>query len=315
MRKVYFMAVAIVIGLSAKAQLTEGFESYPLGPYFGGNWTNWDLTNIADENIIISNDYASEGVQSGYIGGNEIQDPILNVGTHQGGLWTYSMDIYIEFFASGYYNAQHDLNALGTSGNWGYEVYIGLDPTQTGSPQDPGTFYFTSAGTAYPFSYPEEEWFNFAVEHNLDTNIVRIFYNGQEVQFQDQGGNIVQIPFGSDPVYQGKIGGFDYYSAGPSVSMYIDNIKFYQGGFTMGVNDVAVNSIEVYPTVTKDLVNIVSKSEINSVAVFNTLGQQMMKLSPNKSETQVNVSSLPAGVYMLRIQSGKELTTKKIVVK
>ncbi|MDD3771038.1 MAG: T9SS C-terminal target domain-containing protein, partial [Weeksellaceae bacterium] len=125
MKKFYLLATALVFSLSANAQLTEGFEDYPLGPYFGGHWTNWSQIDIADENILIVSDYASEGVQAGYIGGNGIQDAILDVGMKQGWIWTYSMDIYIEFFASGYFNAQHDLGSMGTTGNWAYQSYIG----------------------------------------------------------------------------------------------------------------------------------------------------------------------------------------------
>src|SRR5690606_40108392 len=72
-----------------------------------------------------SSDLASSGVQSGFIGNDEIQDPILDVGMKTSGLWTYSMDIYIDFGASGYFNAQHDLASLGTTGNWAYQCYIG----------------------------------------------------------------------------------------------------------------------------------------------------------------------------------------------
>lgn len=315
MKKFYLLATALVFSLSANAQLTEGFEDYPLGPYFGGHWTNWSQIDIADENILIVSDYASEGVQAGYIGGNGIQDAILDVGMKQGGIWTYSMDIYIEFFASGYFNAQHDLGSMGTTGNWAYQSYIGLDPTVEGSPQDPGTFYFASGGTAYSFPYPEETWFNIAVQHDMDNNTCRIFFDGEEYFWQDAGGNIIDIPFGDDPLFQGKINGFDFYSADPSSSMFIDNIKFYEGEFHLGVQDVTVNSIEVYPTVTKDIVNVAAKSEINNIAVYNTLGQQVLNVKASGTTTQINVSSLPAGVYMVKIQSGKEIITKKIVVK
>src|SRR5690606_2306124 len=114
----------------------------------------------------------------------------LNVGMKTSGKWTYSMDVYIEFGASGYFNAQHDLNALGVDGNWAYQAYIGLDPTDASLPPSPGTFYFASGGIAYNFPYPEDQWFNIAIENDLDTNLVRIYMDGVEMTFGQD------IPFG-----------------------------------------------------------------------------------------------------------------------
>lgn len=307
MKKFYLLAAALVFGFTANAQLSDGFEDYPLGSYFGGHWTNWDLVSNAS-NIIVSDEQAASGSQSGFIANDEVQDPIWNVGMTTGGTWTFSLDFYIDFGGAGYFNGQHDLGALGETGNWAFENYIGYDPTQTGMPPAPGDAYFTSGGTAYPYNYMEEEWINFAVEQNMDNNTVKIFMDGTQLDFG------VDIPFGDNPTYQGKINGYDFYSAGPTNFMYIDNLNFYQGEF-MGTKDLTVTEISVYPTVTKDFVNVVAKSTINNVAVYNTLGQQVLKSNPDSANAQLNVSALPAGVYMVKIQSGKQIVTKKIVVK
>ncbi|MGB3453956.1 MAG: T9SS type A sorting domain-containing protein [Moheibacter sp.] len=309
MKKIYFLA-AIAFGVTVNAQLSDGFESYPLGPYYGGAWTNWSMApGDGSENIIITDEQASEGTQSGFIGNNEIQDAIWDVGMKTGGTWTFSLDFYIDFGSSGYFNAQHDLGALGSTGNWAYQSYIGIDPTVSGTPPNPGTFYFASGGTAYSFPYMEEEWINFGVEQDMVNNIVKLFLDGVQLDFG------TDIPFGDDPAFQGKVNGYDFYSASPVNFMFIDNLKFYEGQFTMGVNDVDVTEISVYPTVTKDVVNIAAKTNIDNVAVYSTSGQQVLRLNPNSTNAQFNVSALPAGVYMVKIQSGKQVLTKKIIVK
>ncbi len=309
MKKIYFLA-AIAFGVTVNAQLSDGFESYPLGPYYGGAWTNWSMApGDGSENIIITDEQASEGTQSGFIGNNEIQDAIWDVGMKTGGTWTFSLDFYIDFGSSGYFNAQHDLGALGSTGNWAYQSYIGIDPTVSGTPPNPGTFYFASGGTAYSFPYMEEEWINFGVEQDMVNNIVKLFLDGVQLDFG------TDIPFGDDPAFQGKVNGYDFYSASPVNFMFIDNLKFYEGQFTMGVNDVDVTEISVYPTVTKDVVNIAAKTNIDNVAVYSTSGQQVLRLNPNSNNAQFNVSALPAGVYMVKIQSGKQVLTKKIIVK
>lgn len=308
MKKIYILGLAL-FGLSLNAQLTEGFENYPTGPYFGGHWTNWSGTSNA-ENLLIVDDQASEGTKSGYIGSDLVQDPVLNVGMKTSGVWTYSMDIYIDFGSSGYYNAQHDLASLGTEGNWAYQAYIGIDPTQTGTPPAPGMFYLATAGTAYSFPYSEEQWFNVAIEHDIDNNLIRIYQDGELLSF----GTGSDLPFGDNPAFQGKLSGFNYYSAAATNSMYFDNIKFYQG--PLSVSDAAATaSISVYPTVATDLVNVSAKSNISEVSVFNTAGQQVLKVSPKGTSAQVNVSALPAGVYVVKAVVGKEVKTTKVVVK
>lgn len=309
MKKIYLLATALVFGLTVNAQLTDGFEEYPLGPYYGGHWKNWSMASNNSENIQVVNDLASEGSQSGFIGNNGIQDAILDVGVKISDIWTYSMDFHIGFGASGYFNAQHDLGSLGTTGNWAYQAYIGIQPT-AGMEPDPGMLHFAAGTTDYNFPYNEEEWVNFAIEHHIDDDIVKLFMNGTEITF----GPGVEIPFGDDPAFQGQLSGFDFYSATSINAMHIDNIKFYEGEF-MGVQDLTVSEISVYPTVAKDMVNIAAKTNIDNVAVYSTSGQQVLKLNPNSTNAQFNVTALPAGVYMVKIQSGKQVLTKKIVVK
>lgn len=304
MRKIYLAAMALTFGLSANAQLTDSFEDYPIGPYFGGHWTNWSMVNN-NENIIVSDDVASDGEKSGFISGNEVQDPILDVGMKTSGKWIFSLDIFIDFGSSGYFNAQHDLTKLGTSGNWAYEIYFGS--TQDGD-IDPGKMYLIIGTNTFSLDYTEEEWFNIAIQHDLATNKLKLYKDGTEVTFSQD------IPFGSNPNFQGKLNGFDFYSASSTNYMFIDNLKFYEGDL-MGINDLTNASINVYPTVVKDVLNISAKSSITNISIVNSMGQHVMRISPNAISTQINTSALASGVYMVKIEAGKETLTKKVIVK
>lgn len=313
MKKIYFLALALTGFVFSNAQLTDDFESYPEGPYFGGHWTNWENNGSnAALNLIVATDQTAGGTKAGYIGSDLVQDPVLDTGLKTSGTWTYSMDMYIDFGSSGYFNAQHDLTQLGTEGNWAYQAYVGIDPTQTGTPPSPGTFYLATAGIAYSFPYTEEQWFNFAIEHDIDNNIIRLYLDGELLAF----GEGSDLPFGDNPAFQGKLNGFNYYSAAETNSMYFDNVRFYEGPFNMSTNDASVNpTISVYPTVANDVINVSAKSNISEVTVFNTAGQQVAKVAGNGTSVQVNVSALPAGVYVVKTVAGKEIKTTKVVVK
>ena len=311
MKKIYFLAVSLALGFSANAQITDGFESYPDGPYFGGHWSNWSGASSPDENIVVASDQFSSGAKSGYIGNNGTQDAILLMGTgRNSGTWTLEFDAYIDFGSGGYYNVQQKLADLGVTGNWGNQIYFGMIPEANNvMTPNPGVGRIQDFSDLYhEFTFDEETWFSVAHEINLDTGTIKFYIDGVEVP-----------PSNGDPIaYPGGIGGFleaaDFYSAANFNSMYIDDVKFYEGPI-MGVSDVTGATISVYPTVVKDNVNISAKSNITNVAVFNTAGQQVLKSNPNSVSTQVNMSALPAGVYIVKIQAGKETLTKKVVVK
>lgn len=69
----------IMAATNAQVTINDNFESYPVGSYFGGHWSNWSGTTGA-ENLIVTNAQASSGTKSGAINTNG-QDVILKVPT------------------------------------------------------------------------------------------------------------------------------------------------------------------------------------------------------------------------------------------
>ncbi|MFA7686789.1 MAG: T9SS type A sorting domain-containing protein [Moheibacter sp.] len=306
MKKVYFLLMAI-FGLSLNAQLTDDFESYPVGPYFGGHWSNWSNTSGA-ENIIIADDRATSGTQSGFIGNDGVQDPVLILGLKEAGVWSIQFNMYIDFGSTGYFNIQQTIANMGVTGNWANQFYFGLEPIADPS-QTPGTAYVTGTEFYYPFSYPEEQWFTMTLEIDLSAGTLRMFMDGVEVNLSGDG---TPIPYGGD---QFKMEAMNFYSHSEfsNNSYWIDDIVFVEG--VMSVNDIQAAEVSVYPTVADSQVNISSKEVISNVAVFNTSGQMVIKMSPNATSARVDVSSLTPGVYVIKTTSGKTTKNTKIVVK
>ena len=301
MKKIYFLALSLVLGFSANAQVTENFDSYPLGPYFGGNWTTWSGASGA-ENIIISNDQAASGTQSGYVGNDGVQDAVLMLGNKSSGVWTYEMKMYIEFGLTGYFNFQEDQDPAATGGVWGLSFHFN-DQVNYADYPDQGILYGGDE-FFYPFDFPYDQWFTLKYVYDIAANTVVVTLDGTEIYNGLAG--LDESP--SAP----QLGGVDFFSIHANNSYYVDDIVFSD---SMGVTDMTGSTISVYPTVVKDNVNISAKSNISDIAVFNTAGQQVMKANPNAQSTQVNMSALPSGVYIVKIQAGKETLTKKVVVK
>ena len=304
MKKIYFLAIALIGFNYASAQFTDDFESYPEGPYFGGNWSTWSGTNNSSESIQVSTDHAQSGSKSGFIGGGGTQDAILKLGNRFTGTWTFQQSLYVPSGGSGYYNFQEDENT--TDGIWGAEIYLGY--TTPSFPDNNAFLVATDELTSEAiylagFDMLYDTWFTMTWFYDMDEGTMVVSVDGNEIY--------------NGPSYLDsfQLGGVDYYSADPSNQLYVDDIIFAEGEIA-AVNDVSnASSIAVYPTVATESFNVSAKSNITGIAVFNTAGQQVLNLKGQGTSAQVNVSALPAGVYVVKVMAGKEVKTSKIVVK
>lgn len=75
------------------------------------------------------------------------------------------------------------------------------------------------------------------------------------------------------------------------------------------------NKIIIYPNPSKNFVNIISTNErINSYTLYNMGGQTMIKSEKLKTKSEkLNLSSLPKGVYVIKVITDKNTYTRKIV--
>lgn len=90
----------------------------------------------------------------------------------------------------------------------------------------------------------------------------------------------------------------------------VDNVSVVDASL-LAVNDVAKNNAEVkvYPNPVKDILNINTDKNINSIEIFSLTGQLIKTIDNNTK--QINVSDLKKGIYLLRVKSeGKDQSFK-----
>lgn len=119
----------------------------------------------------------------------------------------------------------------------------------------------------------------------------------------------------------------------PDTTLLVDNTTYYASQIVNGcesnrsvnsnrlavtVNLVLSNvsfetsSYKVYPNPVGDFVTVSNNETINSITVYNTLGQEVMTSNPNAKEIKINTTKFSKGVYILKIASGNEVVTLKI---
>ena len=105
--------------------------------------------------------------------------------------------------------------------------------------------------------------------------------------------------------------------ASANATFLFDDINQVASTLSNGDDILLVNSsVNIYPNPAKNVITISAKNTtIQSIRLFNMLGNQVSVIYPNKTETTVNVSKFAAGVYFAKISTPKGDASSKLIIK
>lgn len=83
----------------------------------------------------------------------------------------------------------------------------------------------------------------------------------------------------------------------------------------LGVNDLDISKLTIYPNPTTDKVFIEYKESIDKVEVYSVLGQKVIESTQNSSRVEVDLQALSSGTYMIKIYVGNDNQLIKVVKK
>ena len=110
--------------------------------------------------------------------------------------------------------------------------------------------------------------------------------------------NIAQLIFASSP-------------AGAS-TVFIDNVLFSKKAL-VGIGSTKTEKVGIYPNPTNGTLNITTDKNIQSVVVYNSLGQVVFTNAVNANEVKVDISNLPSGIYTVKTSINGEDNFSKVV--
>jgi hypothetical protein len=110
--------------------------------------------------------------------------------------------------------------------------------------------------------------------------------------------NIAQLVFASAPV-------------GTSI-IYLDNVLFSKKP-AVGLASVEQVRVGVFPNPASNKLNITTTNNIQDVVIYNSLGQVVLTTSPNASDVNIDIATLPNGFYTVKASVNGVDTFKKII--
>ncbi|RYY44709.1 MAG: T9SS type A sorting domain-containing protein, partial [Chitinophagaceae bacterium] len=227
---------------------------------------------------------------------------------------------YTEDFEStdgpGLPNCTSNLN-LGTGNNW--TVVNNVLTYRYHNNNDANTWFFTQginlvAGTEYILSYDygnnSSNVEKLRVFYGLDKNLDAMAYelaDHPEITDDAEESNIVTLTPDVSGVYYF---GFNAYSEADQNRLFVDNISVSN---PLKNEDFITEDFKFSPNPVKDILNLSYKQKITGIAVYNLLGQKVMESNVSATSTQVDLSGLASGSYLVKVSTDNHTKTIKIL--
>lgn len=83
----------------------------------------------------------------------------------------------------------------------------------------------------------------------------------------------------------------------------------------LAVDNASTSKFSFYPNPTTGILNISASNKIESIELFNVAGQKVMSFSPGADKSEINMSSLPKGLYFVKALVNGKVVTNKVIKK
>ncbi len=102
--------------------------------------------------------------------------------------------------------------------------------------------------------------------------------------------------------------GFYSYSAAKILPRSADDIEE-----ATSVGEITATAVKLYPNPANDVLFISSDAKLSKVEVFNLLGQNVMSKTINSKQSELNISDLDAGMYLIKVYGENGVQTQRFL--
>ena len=105
--------------------------------------------------------------------------------------------------------------------------------------------------------------------------------------------------------------GFNAYSVADQFYLFVDDIAVT--ATPLATQSFNSSSFSYYPNPVKNTLNLSYSENISDVSVYNLLGQQVIAKAINANQSQIDMSHLTSGTYMVKVTANNQVKTIKVI--
>ncbi|MCO6173637.1 T9SS type A sorting domain-containing protein [Flavobacterium sp. NRK F10] len=249
---------------------------------FGAIWfretgtSNMNTTIVNSTFVNNTNDYSTSTIKH-----------LVNISSL--GSLENNVDVYNSIFYNNYYNSSIVSDNVFDNSKISEGIYGDLDIDNCIAP------------TIYPYtSNIDADAFNISTANpNLDA------------EYKPTSTSTAVIDQGTNSFYNSGLFGTLDASGNPRFVNTTIDLGAYEYNATLSSSSFSTNDFKLYPNPVTDFFTIDANEAIEKVEVYNLTGAKVMETN----QTQVNISSLSAGLYLVKIYSENGVGVQKIIKK
>ena len=105
--------------------------------------------------------------------------------------------------------------------------------------------------------------------------------------------------------------GFRHHATSDMYHLNIDDLGVTSS--SLGLEDVGESQFSFFPNPVNDVLTINAQVSIDSITVYNMLGQTVITSTPNTNDSTVDMSALQTGAYFVQVSINNTLNTVRVI--
>jgi len=85
------------------------------------------------------------------------------------------------------------------------------------------------------------------------------------------------------------------------------DISITTTGAVLGIANNLIDGFNMYPNPVTNTLNLKAQDSIDAVSIYNMLGQEVLKSTPSSTQAQMDMTMLPTGAYIVKVQVGDQI--------
>lgn len=289
---------------SSNYEINDNMESYSAGELIYENWwTDWDCGGSCA--IVASSEQAQSGTISGHIPGDGTTKGILDLGNQIFAEWRLLFYMYIPSNKEAHWNIQGMVPVEEGESVMG-DFFFNKDLL------NPGSGKITDCPNApVSFTFPHDQWFSVFLVVDMSVGM-----KYADCKLEIAGNTVLPAgtPFsnsvGTVPT---SLGGIEFFSNTTDCYYFIDDIYFQNPPIILDTGELNSKDFMAYPNPVNDILQFQAKETIDSVVMFNILGQEVYRAQPDALHSQIDMTGMASGAYFLKVAIGGASGTVKIM--